>query len=241
MARREGGRPRQYLLGMFNGASAKNTKFSSDVVLVNPTDQPMVVTLSLVTAAGKAKGKASAVRTKTLQAGQTLRVADVLNSEFRLKAGAGVLVVDSAGVGGVYPVVVGDTYNTAGTSRFGQLVPSVDDRDVATAGRTQVLIGLQEDNLYKSTMWFHNPAGTPASAELTFRKLDGTVLSRLVVNVGAGKALQVPARTNKGLPKSYSGAFTVEVKVNAGQLYSGAQVLNKGTNDPSFNLGQLRP
>ena len=26
-----------------------------------------------------------------------------------------------------------------------------------------------------------------------------------------------------------------------GQLYSGAQVLNKGTNDPAFNLGQLRP
>lgn len=238
-ARREGGRPRQYLLGMFNGAGAKNTKFSADAVLVNPTDQPMVVTLSFVSALGKAK--ASAPRTKTLQPGQTLRVADVLNSEFRLKTGAGVVVVDSAGVGGVYPVVVGDTYNTAGTSRFGQLVPSVDDRDVATAGHTQVLIGLQEDNLYKSTMWFHNPAGAPASAELTFRKLDGTVLSRLVVNVGAGKAMQVPARVNKGLPKSYSGAFTVEVKVNAGQLYAGAQVLNKGTNDPSFNVGQLVP
>lgn len=239
MARREGGRPRQYLLGMFNGAGAKNTKFSTDAVLVNPTDEPMAVTLSFVSSLGKAK--AAAPRTKTLQAGQTLRVADVINSEFKQKAAAGVVVVDSAGVGGVYPVVVGDTYNTLGTSRFGQLVPSVDDRDVATAGRTQVLIGLQEDNLYKSTMWFHNPSGTPASAELTFRKLDGTVLSRLVVNVGAGKALQVPARTNKGLPKTYSGAFTVEVKVNAGQLLSGAQVLNKGTNDPSFNLGQLRP
>lgn len=237
-ARREGGRPRQYLLGMFNGAGGKNTKWSSDAVLVNPTDQPMAVTLSFVTALG---GKSPAARSKTLQAGQTLRVADVLNSEFKLKTGAGIVVVDSAGVGGVYPVIVGDTYNTAGTSRFGQTVPSVDDRDVATTGRTQVLIGLQEDKLYKSTMWLHNPAGTPASAELTFRKLDGTVLSRLVVNVGAGKAVQVPARVNKGLPKSYSGAFTVEVKVNAGQLYSGAQVLNKGTNDPSFNLGQLSP
>lgn len=237
-ARREGGRPRQYLLGMFNGVAAKNTKFSSDAVLVNPTDQPMAVTLSFVTALG---GKSPAARSKTLQAGQTLRVADVLNSEFKLKTGAGIVVIDSAGVGGVYPVVVGDTYNTAGASRFGQLVPSVDDRDVATAGHTQALIGLQEDKLYKSTLWFHNPAGAPASAELTFRKLDGTVLSRLVVNVGAGKALQVPARVNKGLPKSFTGAFTVEVKVNAGQLYSGAQVLNKGTNDPSFNLGQLVP
>ena len=237
-ARREGGRPRQYLLGMFNGAGGKQTQWSSDAVLVNPTDQPMAVTLSFVNALG---GKAPAPRAKTLQAGQTLRVVDVLKGEFKVKTGAGIIVVDSPGVGGVYPVVLGDTYNTAGNSRFGQVVPSVDDRDVATTGRTQVLIGLQEDNINKSTLWLHNPAGTAASAELAFRKLDGTVLSRLVVNVGAGKAVQVPARVNKGLPKSFSGAFTVEVKVNAGQLYAGAQVLNKGTNDPAFNLGQLRP
>ncbi|HEV8238777.1 MAG TPA: PKD domain-containing protein [Thermoanaerobaculia bacterium] len=237
-ARPEGGRPRQYLLGLFNGSGGKQTQWSSDAVLANPTDQPMAVTLSFVNALG---GKSPAPRSKTLQAGQTLRVVDVLNSEFKVKTGAGIVVVDSPGVGGVYPVVLGDTYNKAGSSRFGQVVPSVDDRDAATAGRTQVLIGLQEDKLYKSTMWLHNPAGTPASAELTFRKLDGTVLSRLVVNVGAGKAVQVAARVNKGLPKSFSGAFTVEVKVNAGQLYSGAQVLNKGTNDPAFNLGQLRP
>jgi len=238
-ARREGGRSRQYLLGMFNGAGAKQTQWSSDAVLVNPTDQPMAVTLSFVSALG---GKAPAARAKTLQAGQTLRVVDILKSEFKVKkAAAGIVVVDSAGVGGVYPVVLGDTYNRAGASRFGQVVPSVDDRDVATAGHTQVLIGLQEDGAYKSTLWLHNPAGTPASAELTFRKLDGTVLSRLVVSVGAGKAVQIPARVNKGLPNSFSGAFTVEVKVNAGQLFSGAQVFNKGTNDPAFNLGQLRP
>ena len=237
-ARREGGRPRQYLLGMFNGAGAKGTQWSSDAVLMNPTDQPMPVTLSFVTALGKAKGPAP--RSKTLQAGETLRVADVLKNEFKVKTGAGIVIVDSPGVGGVYPVVLGDTYNTAG-DRFGQVVPAVDDREVATAGRTQVLIGLQEDGGYKTTMWFYNPAGAAASSELTFRKLDGTVLSRLTVNVGAGKAVQVPARVNKGLPKSFSGAFSVEVKVNTGQLYSGAQVVNKGSNDPAFNLGQLRP
>jgi PKD repeat protein len=238
MARAEGGRPRQYLLGLFNGAAGKQTSWSSDAVLVNPTDQPMPVTLSFISSLG---GKTPAPRTKTLQAGQTLRVVDILKGDFKLKTGAGIVVVDSPGVGGVYPLALGDTYNTAGSKRFGQVVPSVDDRDVATTGRTQVLIGLQDDKLYKTTMWFYNPAGTAASSELTFRKLDGTVISRLTVNVGAGKAVQVAARVNKGLPKSFSGAFSVEVKVNAGQLYSGAQVLNKGTNDPAFNLGQLRP
>ena len=52
----------------------------------------------------------------------------------------------------------------------------------------------------------------------------------------AGKMILVK-RTAQTLPRSFTGFFTVDAKVVKGQLLSGAQLVNKGTNDPAFVLG----
>jgi hypothetical protein len=236
-AQREGGGTRQYLLGMVNGLGARRTRWSSDAVLVNPTDQPMAVTLRFVGALGQ--GKVSGPRRKQLRAGATLRLEDVLEQEFGIEIGSGVVVVDSPGAGGVYPLVLGDAYNTGAANPHGDLAAAVDERALPAAGGAQVIIGLRDDRAFDASLWLYNPLGQSARAELTFRALDGRTLATMITNVGAGKVAIVPVRAKRGLPRSYEGAFTVEV---AGRVLAGAEMVDEGTSDRAFTFAQqLRP
>jgi hypothetical protein len=206
----------------------------------------MTVTLSVVQAGGKAKGKASRAtisKSHQLQPGETLRVADVLWSDFRLKAAAGVLMVDSAGADGLYPMVLGDAHTEAvstGALRYGHLVTAEDERDLARVGGadTQVLLGLREDGAYRTSLWLYNPTGEAGSVELTYRRLDGSQAARVTVSVGAGKAVQLASRVTNAVPKDL-GYFSLEARVLKGQLLSGALVVNKTTNDGAFVVGSL--
>jgi hypothetical protein len=243
---KKSGRGRQFLLAMSNGATIKKTSWSSDVVLVNPGDQPMTATLRFVPVAGAAaKGKTppQATKTVTIQPTQTVRLIDVLTT-MKVKIATGVLVVESAGAGGEYPLVLGETMNVVDRKKvYGQTVQALDDRDAARANQSQMLLGLREDAAYKTTFWFHNPSAEAATVQLTYRSLDGVALNSKPVTVAipAGKALQVQARNGGALPKTFSGTFTVEAKVIKGQLLSGAQVVNKANNDPAFIVGLNQP
>src|SRR5262249_39178199 len=150
-----------------------------------------------------------------LQAGESVRVADVLASDFKLKAAVGVVIVDSPGADGLFPVVLGETY-TLGASVYGQSVPALDDRDVANTGQTQVLLGLRADGAYRTTLWLYNPSASDAgTVELTYRQLDGSQLGKVTFSVAAGKAYQFAARASSSLPKVL-GYFTVEARVTKG-------------------------
>jgi PKD repeat protein len=244
VAARRSGRQRQYVLALSNGATIRKTLWSSDLVLFNPADQAMTATLSFNSIGASAKsGVKVTSKAVTVQPGATLRVENVLGL-LGVKLGVGVLTVESPGAGGQFPLVLGESTNVTTPSKvYGQTVQALDDRDAATAGQSLLLLGLREDAAYKSSLWFQNPTAQPATVSLTYRSLDGAVINPkpVVLNVAAGKPLQVPARTGTALPRTFSATFSVEVKVTKGAILAGAQVINKGNNDPAFTAGVKQP
>jgi len=201
------------------------------------------VTFSLINAPESTKGKkGSGIKpiTKTIAGGQTLRIKDVLKA-LGVKFGGGVVALDSPGVDGVYPLALGETYTTAGPNVYGETVPALGAADLVKAGSGQALLALREDNLYRTMLWLQNGGTEAGTVELTYRSPAGAQLGKVVLNVATGKAMQVGSRIAGALPKTYTGAFSIELRVTKGQFVAGAQLINKATSDLAFVAGLPLP
>jgi hypothetical protein len=231
---------RQYLMGVAAGvgsnkakAKAAKTEWVTDVLLVNPADDDVSVTVRFVGAVIKAARNRPASITQLVHAGDSVRLADVLRARLGVLQGNGMLVVESAGADGVFPLVLGETYNVK-NRRFGQTAAAQTDGQVIHAGQTRLLLGLREDGLYRGALSFYNPGTATANAELVYRSAAGEVLSRIKISVGGGKLVQRGARDGGALKKSFSGLFSIEVNVTTGDLLVGGQAIRKSTSDASF-------
>ena len=239
-AKRESGEGRQYLLGMLTGPGVLGSVWAADAVVVNPTDAPMTVILRFVPVG--LQSAPSAPRTKTLAAGQTLRLVDVLDGEWGLATAKGVLVVDSVPVGGVGALVLGETYDRAQPDAiYGQTVMAQEIGDAAIAGQAQALVGLRRDADYRTVVWLYNPHATEtAQLELIYRRGDGSELGRKPFTLAPGTARQL-TESQHALPGSFADAFALEIRVASGALLSGAQIVNNDNNDPAYAVGATRP
>lgn len=241
------GAGRQYLMAVAAGAGANKangkaskTEWATDVLLVNLGDDDVSVTLRYVGTVVKAARNRPASITQVVHADDSLRLADVLRARLGVLEGNGMLVVESAGAGGVFPLVLGETYNVK-NRRFGQTAGAQTDGQLIHAGQTRLLLGLREDGLYRGALSFYNPGGATAKAELVYRSAAGAVLSRIKIMVNAGQLLQRGARDGNALKKSFSGLFSIEVNVTAGDLLAGGQTIRKSTTDASFVPAQPLP
>ena len=235
----ESGQQRQYLLGLITGPGLLGSVWAADAVVVNPTAQPMQVTLRFVPVG--LKSAPSAPRAKTLAPGESLRLVDVLDEEWNLTSAKGVLVVDSVPNGGVSALVLGETYDRADLGAiYGQTVMAQAIGDAATAGTAQALIGLRQDADYRTVVWLYNPHPTEtANLELIYRRGDGSELGRKPYTLSAGAARQLTEGQHL-LPAGWANAFSLEIRVSSGALLSGAQVVNNENNDPAYTVGATR-
>jgi hypothetical protein len=213
----------------------------TQLVLFNPTSQSMPVTLRFVHA-GLTAGSEDPVA-MTLAPGETKRLLDPLSELWGLDDSAGVVVVQSAGVGGVYPVAQLETFddkvgNDGLPRRYGQYVTSRTAGHVATGNRKQVMVGLRQDDDFRTVLWLYSPSG--GHVDLVYRSLGGAVLGTIAnYALGPGGARQV-APSQHPLPADFNGRFTVEVKLRDGDVLSAAQVVNNGNNDPAYITGETR-
>ena len=126
-----------------------------------------------------------------LQPGATERLSNVLHERWAIDDATGVLSFTIEGDGGLFPVVQGDSYNNAHPERrFGQALAAFTDADAAGAGQGQYLVGLRQDEDYRTIFWLFNPGNVPGSYEVVYRKLDGTVLGRVDAGLPAGRSRQ---------------------------------------------------
>jgi len=245
----QGGAGRQYLMALIAGPSTVKGKgkgkaspidWATDLLLVNTGDAAMTVNVRFVGLVTKGLKSRPASIGETVQAGDSVRLVDVVRGRLGVLAGAGMLVVESAGAGGSYPLVLGETYNVI-DRRFGQTAGAQNDSELIHAGQTRLLFGLREDSLFRSALSFFNPGGGTAKAQLVYRGANGAVLSKINVSVGAGKLVQQGARDGGALKKSFSGLFTIEVNATSGDLLVGGQLVRKSTGDTSFVASRALP
>jgi PKD repeat protein len=231
---------RAYLVGTLGAPGLFGSLWRTDAVLANPSTQPLPLDLTFTNIGNNASTTAP-VRL-TLQPGETRRLTDVLNSQWGITNGIGVITVIGRGPLAELPIVQGESYDNSNPARrFGQSMDGSASLKLASAGQGQYLTGLRQDASYRTTLWVFNPAGLPSTYDLVYRALDGSVLGRLDgLTAPPGKSRQIGPGQHPIPAAGVQGGFTVQVLVRSGKLLAAGQVINNATNDPAYVQGETR-
>ncbi len=226
---------RLYLLGAFTGAGAARSVWQTDLLLANVGDQAVQTNVRFTTI-NKAASKAADV---TLPPFQTERLENVLFTQFGLRNGTGLLTLTSTSPNGVFPIASAESYdNTNPQKRFGQTLVALSDADAADTTKKQVLVGLRQDGVSKTTLLLFNPSDAAGQYDLVYRGLNGAVLGTLKdVKLEAGQLRQVTPTQHPLKKSKVANGFTVEVVVKSGKALAVAQVVRTSTNDPAYIRG----
>ncbi|MCH9649119.1 MAG: PKD domain-containing protein [Deltaproteobacteria bacterium] len=238
----EPGAAKVYLLGVLATGGLNDSLFRTDGLLSNVTGSPVQaqITYTPVGLGSESLPPASL----SLQPGETLRLANVLQEQFGLNDNnnLGYLTIESAGVNGVFPLVQGESYDTANPSgRFGQSMPALTEDHIGEVGERHILTGLQQDAQSRSTIWLMNPGTVRGEYDLIYRNLNGAEVGRIsAYRVPRGGMRQLNPEFHPLPGGTVEGGFTVQVIIRTGSLLSGAQVVDNDTNDPAFVAGVRR-
>ncbi len=233
--------PLVHLVGVFGTKGLNNSVWQTDVVLGNSSDQ-VVITDVTFRAVGTTPPAYDTVPV-TLQPRETKRIENVLQTLWGLSNTVGVLTFESDSPSGVYPTILAEVYDNANPGkRFGQSMAARALEAGAAAGQSQHLIGLrQESGQYRSTVSLFNAGTDFALYDLVYRELDGDTIQTIAnLQLGPGKLRQINPGAHPLPAGGLANGFSVEVKVKAGKILAGAQVINDSTNDPAYILGETR-
>ncbi|MFL6235066.1 MAG: PKD domain-containing protein [Thermoanaerobaculia bacterium] len=231
---------KSYLLGALSAPGANGTVWRSDLLLSNVNSQAASVDVTF-TGIGVNATPTTPLHV-TLQPGETQRLQNVIAGQWGINNAIGLLTIKSTSANGIFPIAQGESYESSNPAkRFGQSMAALTDANAAAAGHGQYLAGLRQDATHRTTLWLYNPGDANGVYDLVYRGLDGTVISTTKdVQLAGGKLRQIsPAQ----LPLPSAGAqngFTLQVVVKSGKVLSAAQVVDNGTNDPSYIQGEVR-
>jgi PKD repeat protein len=229
-----------YLIGALSSPDALRHLWKSDVVLSNTASEVVLADVSFIGTGVTAKPTA-AVHV-SLQAGETERMADVIGSQWSLRNTVGVITVDSDAPGGVFPLVQGESYDSATpTKRFGQFMPAMTEAQAAGTNASQYLVGLRQNAQNRTVYWVFNPGTVPCVYDLVYRALDGHELGRIPgLAMNPGIVRQFGPAQHKLPAGGVTDGFTVQVQVKSGKVLAAAQVVNAASNDPAYIVGVTR-
>jgi hypothetical protein len=229
-----GAKARQYFVGVMSKAALHGSLWVSDLVLFNPSTQPLSADIGFI---GTGLSGAEAPVRVGLQPGETKRIVDVLGAHWGLKSAQGVLTVDR--VGATAPIAHVELYEDSDPDkRYGQAMQPQSTDEASGPSQKQALLGLAQDAAYRTVGWLFAPEG-PTEVDLVYRDLTP---QRNVI--GALRGVKIKAGGVRAIvPSSHpvpadAGRFTVEVLVKSGKVLSGAQITNSVNNDPAFVRGQ---
>ncbi|HTG32445.1 MAG TPA: PKD domain-containing protein [Thermoanaerobaculia bacterium] len=229
-----------YLLGVLSAPGPNNSIWRSDLLLSNIGSK---VSTADVTFTGLGTSAATTAPFHvTLQPGETRRLENVVGGQLAVANGIGVLTVSGGSTDGIFPIVQGESYDNAiPTKRFGQAMAPFTDASVAGTGQSHYMVGLRQDATHRTTFWLFNPGTTTAQYDIVYRGLDGTVIGTIPgVLLGAGRLRQFSPNQHALPAAGAQNGFTVQIVVKGGKVLSAAQVVNNGTNDPSYIQGEVR-
>lgn len=228
-----------YLIGALSTPGLNRSLWETDIVLGN-VGSGVAVTDVTFTSAGVAAEPVGPV-TVSLPAGGTMRLVNAVAEKLGIVNTVGVLTLESDSTNGVFPIVLGESYdNSRPHKRFGQSMVALTDSQAAGPGGAHYLVGLRQDGDYRTTFWVFNPSQAAGTYELIYRSLNGQILGRSEIALAPGKLRQInPGHHPEPISRAggIQNGFTVEVAVKSGKALIAAQVVNNKTNDPAYILG----
>ncbi len=125
-----------------------------------------------------ADGTAGPTRSLSLAAGESVTHEDVLATHFAIPEGFGALAVSSSTPS---LVVLAQTSTPGNGGTFGQAVPAFGPSDLVTADSPRTIVGLREDESFRTNLILANASGTPVDVDLALVGTSGrTIATRRV-------------------------------------------------------------
>jgi hypothetical protein len=170
----------------------------------------------------------------TLQARETVSIADVVRTKFNLTSGNGALVIDLTDRDARSVAVTSRTFNTSAAGEFGQDIPSV---DASAALRTGDIAALSGPSIIATNRFNFGIYAVEASTiEWQVVRADGTVAGTKSVTYTAGTHAQYNGGVESLLGAVQFNNDTVHARVTAGRAVFYGSIINT-TGDPTFVPG----
>jgi hypothetical protein len=219
-------------------AGANGAFFTTDLTIANRGTTDAAVELKFL---GHEKdGRDGPEVTRTVPAGTAQSFPDVLRSAFGVADGYGAIRV-TADSSALRIVSQTSTPGPSGAGTFGQAVPAQTATDFVTTAFPRALVGLRQDEAFRTNAVLANATEAPAHVELTLVSAGGNPIGRAGFDLSPLEMRQVsgvlPAL---GAPPGTSGALLVVSTPTPGALVATyAAAIDNVTNDPRTIPGEV--
>ena len=223
-------------LGHVDGAN--NSKFRSDLYLINPDSSPASVTLQI----NPWDGSPLALLTLTLLPNEARQIRDVLMTAFS-RTGIARLSYQSAGFQGtaanVHVTSRTYTLNDDGGT-YGALMPPLNSFQSAPAGDTLEILGASTDSSVRTNVGLVDLAsgdfnqGAPPQATIAVYDKTGAKIDELTVAIPSAAGTQLNDLFRARNIASSFGPVLIRVTSVNGLIGAYASVVDNGTNDSTY-------
>jgi len=215
---------------VFVGASAhaegsNNSFFATDVRVFNPGPSGATVQISYLP--GGQDNSAVTPVSKSVGAGETLALDDIVDSLFKAAGAGGLRFVSD------HPVAVTSrTYNRTTAGTFSQFIPARSPAEALATGTVASIIQLDKTTAFRSNTGFLNVTSGGASVHLDLYDGAGVLLGVTDVGVPPYGFSQIDPFANAGLSSATNAR--VSATVTSGTVIAYASVIDSSTNDPNY-------
>lgn len=208
--------------------------FHTDMRIFNAAATPVSVTLEYFPQLNDLTPRPAAV-TRTVAAGETLAIDNVLPTLWNLTGTGGSVVITTANNSSL--VATARTYSrNAEGGTYGQFIPGVTAAEAVGLGeRSLHVLQLEDSPSFRSNLGLFEVSGSPATVEVTAHPADGKVSPVTTVNLAANGFMQMNRiLTSMGLPEGYNGRVSVRVVGGTGRVSAYGSVVDNRTQDPTY-------
>jgi hypothetical protein len=204
------------------------SNFHTDMRIYNGGTSPVDVTLTFT-------GASVPNKVKTIGAGETLAVDNVLPTLWNITGGGSVVATTA---NDAQLVLTARTFSRdkSNGGTFGQFIPGVTAADaVGNGDRALQIVQLEESPAFRTNLGLVEVTGNAASVELLAYTPDSKVAARTVVPLGAGEYLQKNGIFKSlGFNNVYNGRITAKVIGGTGRVAAYGSVIDNRTTDPTY-------
>ena len=204
------------------------SNFHTDMRIYNGGTSPVDVTLAFT-------GASVPNKVKTIAAGETLAVDNVLPTLWGITGGGAVIATtpnDSQ------LVVTARTFSRdkSNGGTFGQFIPGVTAADAVGNGeRALQIVQLEESPAFRTNLGLVEVTGNPITVELLAYTPDSKVAGKLTLPLGAGEYLPKNGIFKSfGFNNVYNGRITARVISGTGRVAAYGSVIDNRTTDPTY-------
>ena len=204
------------------------SNFHTDMRIYNGGTSPVDVTLAFT-------GASVPNKVKTIGAGETLAVDNVLPSLWNT-TGGGSVVATTANDSQLVLTARTFSRDKSNGGTFGQFIPGVTSADaVGNGDRALQIVQLEESPAFRTNLGLVEVTGNPITVELLAYTPDSKVAARTVVPLGAGEYLQKGGIFKSlGFNNVYNGRITARVLSGTGRVAAYGSVIDNRTTDPTY-------